>query len=104
MTTKAPVRPLFSPPSMRATARSTGFVRNGIDAPHALHSYQCVVAQHGGAFLPRSYPEPVASRSVAQSPRTLLGYRELHRPSLPESQTLHLDGTRLRYLGKGQAR
>ena len=65
---------------------------------------QCVVAQHGRAFLPRPHPEPATSWSVSRSGRTLDGDWRLYRSPQRESQTLHLNGARLRYLGKGQTR
>ena len=71
---------------------------------YALHSYQRVVAQHGGALLPRSHAEPAAARRLSRSGRADHGYRHLHRPSQPGPQTLHLDRPRLRYLGESQTR
>jgi transposase len=71
---------------------------------HMHFSDQHLVAEHGGTFLPRSHPEPFAPRSVSRSRRTHPGHRRLHRPPQPKPQALHLDGSRLRYLGEGQAR
>jgi hypothetical protein len=33
---------------------------------HALHTYRLLVAEHGGAFLPRPDPKPPAPRSLSQ--------------------------------------
>jgi hypothetical protein len=54
------------------TPQGTALVRAPSTIPHALHSYQCIVAQHGGAFLPRSHPEPPASRCVSRSPELIM--------------------------------
>src|SRR5271169_1558993 len=40
---------------------------------------QCVLAQHGGAFLPRLDSEPTAARCVSRSRRTDHGHWKLHR-------------------------
>ena len=69
---------------------------------YALHPHQRVVAQHGGALLPRSYAEPAATWRLSRSGGADNGYRHLHRPPQREPQTLHLDRPRLRYPGESQ--
>ncbi len=53
--------------------------------PHALHSDH-IVAQHGGALLPRPHSEPTAARGISRSHRTHPGDRQSSgRPVLPTS-------------------
>jgi len=68
---------------------------------YALHTHQRLVAQHGGALLPRSHSEPASPRHFSRSRRTHHGDWKLHRSSQRKPQALHLDGSCLRHLGKG---
>ena len=70
----------------------------------ALHADQLVVAEHGGALLPRPDAEPTAPRRLPRCRGTDHGDWRLHRPAQRESQAIHLDRQGERHPGESEAR
>src|SRR5215469_15966965 len=72
--------------------------------PRTLHAHQFLVAEYGGALLPRLDAESITSRCLPRCRGVNHGDWGLHRPSQRESQALHLDCQSERHPGKSEAR
>jgi transposase len=69
-----------------------------------LHPNLGQLAQYGRTLLPRPDREPTAPRHLQKPRTTHHGHRQLHRPTQPESKTLHLDRKSFRHSRKSHPR
>ena len=86
------------------TCQGAALAETASALPRALHADQFVVAEYGGALLPRPDAESVAARRLPRCRGVDHGDWRLHRPAQRESQTIHLDRQGERHLGKSEAR
>src|ERR1035437_7477391 len=66
-----------------------------------LHAHLGIMAQHGGALLSRSDPQPAAARRLPRPRTTHHGHRRIHRRPQQKPKALHLDSQGHRHPGKG---
>jgi transposase len=70
--------------------------------PHALHPHQLLMAEYGGALLPRPDPKSAAPRRLPQRRGADYRNRRVHRPPQRKPQAVHLDRQSRRHPGEGQ--